>query len=83
VMVHDEKSVGFYISPGKHGLSIVTIHGSQATHATGSRGGQRSFPLPVSLNEMPYGISEYDYAGGFRKALPVIRGEVTGLPIPA
>jgi 4-hydroxy-3-polyprenylbenzoate decarboxylase len=38
----------------------------------------------MACNEVPYGISEYDIAGGLRKnPCPVIRGEVTGLPIPA
>lgn len=33
---------------------------------------------------IPYGQSEYDWAGGMRgKAIEVIRGEFTGLPIPA
>jgi len=85
VMVHDEKSVGLYISPGKHGR----VHRDKYM--------ARKQPMPVAVvvgndpflfllacNEMPYGISEYDYAGGFRgKPYPVIRGEVTGLPIPA
>jgi len=46
--------------------------------------GNDPFLFLLACNEMPYGISEYDYAGGFRgKPYPVIRGEVTGLPIPA
>jgi len=85
VMVHDEKSVGFYISPGKHGR----IHRDKYM--------ARNQPMPVAVvvgnepllflmacNEVPYGISEYEFAGALRgKPYPVIRGEVTGLPIPA
>ncbi len=85
VMVHDEKSVGFYISPGKHGR----IHRDKYM--------ARNQPMPVAVvvgnepllflmacNEVPYGISEYEFAGALRgKSYPVIRGEVTGLPIPA
>jgi len=85
VMVHDEKSVGFYISPGKHGR----IHREKYM--------ARNQPMPVAVvvgnepllflmacNEVPYGISEYEFAGALRgKPYPVIRGEVTGLPIPA
>ncbi|MDP2643507.1 MAG: UbiD family decarboxylase [Desulfobacterales bacterium] len=34
--------------------------------------------------EVPYGVSEYDYAGGLKGApIDVIEGEYTGLPIPA
>lgn len=85
VMVHDEKTVGFYISPGKHGR----IHRDKYM--------TRSQPMPAAValgcdpflylmacNEVPYGISEYEFAGGLRgKPYPVIRGKVTGLPIPA
>jgi len=85
VMIHDEKSVGIYISPGKHGR----VHRDKYM--------ARNQPMPVAVvvggdpllylmacNEVPYGISEYDIAGGLRKnPYPVIRGEVTGLPIPA
>ncbi len=85
VMVHDEKSVAFYVSPGKHGA----LHRKKYF--------DRGEPCPVvvvvgadpllflaSGNEVPYGLCEYDYAGGFRGApVEVIKGEYTGLPIPA
>jgi len=85
VMVHDEKSVGSYISPGKHGR----VH--RDTYIA------RNQPMPVAVvvggdpllylmacNEVPYGISEYEFAGALRgKPYPVVRGRVTGLPIPA
>ena len=85
VMVHDEKTVGFYISPGKHGR----IHRdkymarSQPMPAAVALGSD-PFLFLMACNEVPYGISEYEFAGGLRgKAYPVIRGKVTGLPIPA
>jgi 4-hydroxy-3-polyprenylbenzoate decarboxylase len=85
VMVHDERSVGCYISPGKHGR----IHRDKYF--------ARNEPMPAAVvvggdpllfliasNEVPSGVSEYEYAGGLRgKPYPVIRGKVTGLPIPA
>jgi len=85
VMIHDKNSVGFYISPGKHGR----IHRDKYE--------QRGEPMPVAIvvggdpltflmgcSEVPYGISEYDIVGGFRgKPVEVVRGKVTGLPIPA
>ena len=85
VMVHDEKQVGFYISPGKHGR----VHRDKYM--------ARNEPMPAAVvvggdpllflmacNEVPYGISEYDLAGGLRgKPYPVIEGKITGLPIPA
>jgi len=51
-MVHDEKSVGLYISPGKHGVSIVTNTGSQATHAGGCCVGNDPFLFLLACNEM-------------------------------
>ncbi|MBI2357329.1 MAG: UbiD family decarboxylase [Deltaproteobacteria bacterium] len=85
VMVHDEKSVGFYISPGKHGR----IHRDKYF--------ARQEPMPAAIviggdpllflmtcTEIPYGVSEYEIAGGLRgKPCRVIKGKVTGLPIPA
>lgn len=85
VMVHDEKSVGFYISPGKHGR----IHRDKYM-ALGE-------PMPAAIvlggdpllflmacNEVPYGVCEYDLAGALRgRPYPVVKGRVTGLPIPA
>jgi 4-hydroxy-3-polyprenylbenzoate decarboxylase len=58
---------------------------------------KRGEPMPIAIvigndpllylmacNEVPYGISEYDFAGGLRgKPYPVVKGKVTGLPIPA
>ena len=85
VMVHDEKSVGFYISPGKHGR----VHRDKYI--------ARGEPMPAAIvvggdpllflmtcTEIPYGVSEYEVAGGLRgKPCQVIKGKVTGLPIPA
>jgi UbiD family decarboxylase len=85
VMVHDAKSVGFYISPGKHGR----IHRDKYQ--------QRNEPMPtvivlggdpmtflLACSETPYGICEYDIAGGLRgQPVDVVRGRFTGLPIPA
>lgn len=84
-MVHDEKSMAFFVSPGKHGR----LHRDRYF--------ERGQPCPVvvcvgqdpllfmaSGNEVPYGLSEYDYAGGWKgEPIDVILGEYTGLPIPA
>lgn len=84
-MVHDEKSLAFYVSPGKHGR----LHRDKYFE----RGepcpvvvcvGQDPLLFLVSGNEIPYGLSEYDYAGGFKgEPVEVVLGEYTGLPIPA
>jgi len=85
VMVQDKNSVGFYISPGKHGR----IHRDKYQ--------ARKEPMPVAVvlggdpltflmacSEVPYGVCEYDMVGALRgKPVKVVRGRITGLPIPA
>jgi 4-hydroxy-3-polyprenylbenzoate decarboxylase len=85
VMVHDRDSLALYISPGKH----ARIHRQKCF--------DRNEPLPVAIcfgqdpllyltaaKQVPWGSSEYDYVGGIREeAVEVVRGEYTGLPIPA
>jgi len=85
VMIHERNRVGFYISPGKQGR----VHRDKWF----ARGGR----MPVAMSfghdpviflaggfEIPWGLSEYDWAGGIKGApIEVIEGPVTGLPIPA
>lgn len=84
-MVVDEKTLISYISPGKHGR----IHRDKWF--------EQGKPCPMVLVfgqdpllwalagvPIPNGVSELDYAGGLRgKPVEVIKGPVTGLPIPA
>ena len=84
-MVHDAKSVGLWTSPGKQGRQIRDKYFAM------------NKPCPVLIcvghdpllflasgNEIAYGLSEYDYAGGHR-GIPfdVVESEVHGLPMPA
>jgi 4-hydroxy-3-polyprenylbenzoate decarboxylase len=85
VMIHDAKSVGLYISPGKHGRIMRDKYMA------------RNEPMPVAIviggdpmtylmacSELPYGISEFELVGGIRgEPVEVIKGPMTGLPIPA
>jgi len=85
VMIHDQKSVGFYISPGKHGR----IHRDKYQ--------QRNEPMPAVIvvggdpmtflmgcSEVPQNMCEYDVVGGIRGApIKVVKGKHTGLPFPA
>ncbi len=85
VMVHDNKNVGVYISPGKHGIVFRNTYFER----------KEPVPLAVVLGmdplmfiastvEVPFGVSEYDWVGGIRgEPYPVVKGPVTGLPIPA
>ena len=85
VMVHDRRRLGYYISPGKHGR----LHRQKYF--------DRGQPCPVAMvfgsdpllflascTEIPYGVSEYDWVGAIRgEPVQVIKGPITGLPIPA
>jgi len=84
-MVHDARSLGLWISPGKQGRQIRDKYFSQDK------------PCPVLIcighdpllflasgNELAYGLSEFDYAGGHRGVpFEVAKSEVHGLPMPA
>jgi UbiD family decarboxylase len=84
-MVQDRSSVTLLIVPGKHG------------HVHRQKYFRRGEPMPMVLvvgsdplffflagTEVPYGVSELDLVGGMRGApVEVVRGRVTGLPIPA
>ena len=85
MMVHDEKSTGIWMIPGKH---IELMFKKYA--ARGER-----MPIAVALGAdpvmfacssapFPYGESEYDYMGGIRgEPMQVTRGTTVDLPVPA
>src|SRR5262249_54487016 len=85
VMIHDAKTAGFYISPGKHGRQMrdkYQARGERMPVAVVCGGDPMTFLMASS--EVPYGVSEYEIVGGMRgKPVEVIEGPVTGLPIPA
>ena len=85
VMVHDEKRVAFYISPGKHGnLQRQKYFDRNEPCPVVVCVGQDPLLFLASGNEVGYGLSEYDYAGGFKgEPIEVVKGRHTGLPIPA
>ncbi|MDP2720071.1 MAG: UbiD family decarboxylase [Dehalococcoidia bacterium] len=86
VMIHDKKTVGFHMTPGRH--CRVHIDKDQAR-------GERS-PIAISIGQHPLIFaaagsevpheprSEYHFIGAVRQErVKVIREELTGLPIPA
>jgi len=85
VMLHDAQRCGVWMSPGKHGRQIREKYFRQG----------KPCPVLVSCghdpllflaggNELRFGLSEYDYAGGHRgEPVEVIESEVHGLPMPA
>lgn len=85
VQVHDPKTLGLYISPGHHARIIREKFWAKGKACpVAVTFGQDPFLWLVAGQSIPYGISEYDYAGGLRGSpVEVVRGEFTGLPIPA
>ena len=80
----DKNHVSNHIEGGHHGAIIR------------DRYFEKGKPLPIVMSfsqdpllflaagiEIPYGVSEYNWAGAVRgESTPVVRGKVTGLPIP-
>lgn len=85
VMVHDEKHAALMTSPGKHGRIIRERYWAKGEPCpVVVCAGQDPLHYMVGGMEVPYGLSEYDFAGAVRgKAIDVIMGPTTGLPIPA
>ncbi len=84
-MVHDEKTLGLYISPGKHGRIHRDKH-----HEKGKSCpvvicfGQDPLLFIAASTDVPYGMNEFAYAGGIRgEPVPVVLGPRTGFAIPA
>jgi UbiD family decarboxylase len=85
VMVHDDKNVGFYISPGKHGRihRDKYFERNEAMPVAIVIGGDPLLFL-MSCSDVPFNVTEYNVAGALRgKPYPVVQGKLTGLPIPA
>ena len=85
VMVQDRQKLGIYISPTHHGARHLKMYHSQGKPCPVAISfGHDPILLAVGGSALPYGVHEYDYAGSMRKSpIEVIRGPVTGLPIPA
>lgn len=85
VMVHDEDTLGFYISPGKHGRIMREKYferGEPLRIAVSF--GHHPIVFMVGGIEVPSGVCEFDYIGGITgEPMEVIIGEYSGLPFPA
>ncbi|HWH75871.1 MAG TPA: UbiD family decarboxylase, partial [Candidatus Binatus sp.] len=85
VMVHDKDTLALYISPGKQGRIIRQKYFDQGRSCPVAISfGDDPLLLTAAANSLPWGKSEYDYAGGIRGApVDVVIGKHTGLPTPA
>ena len=85
VQVHDPKTAGIMISPGKHGRFIRDKYWSrgQACPVAISMG-HDPLLLPMGGLEIDHGTNEYDVAGGIRgEPVQLLAAPYTGLPVPA
>lgn len=85
VMIHDRNTVGLWMSPGKHGRQIREKYFREGKPCpVVICCGQDPLLFLSSGNEVSFGVSEFAHAGGHRGVpFETIRGEVTGLPMPA
>jgi UbiD family decarboxylase len=85
VMIHDRNTVGLWMSPGKHGRQIREKYFREGKPCpVVICCGQDPLLFLSSGNEVSFGVSEFAHAGGHRGVpFETIRGELTGLPIPA
>jgi UbiD family decarboxylase len=88
IMVHDSRRLGIYMAPVRHGLSDM-----QKYHRNNQKApvviclGQHPLFTVVGGTPIPRTMGpsqEFGYLGAMQGGpIPVIRGELTGLPIPA
>jgi len=85
VQIHDKNTGTIHMSPGRHCEMMARKYWDkgQACPVVVTCG-QEPFLWGACHTFHPWGVSEYDYAGGLRgKPYEVVAGEFTGLPIPA
>jgi len=85
VMIHDKDTLGFYISPGKHGRVMREKYFAKGEVCKVAVSfGQDPLIFLAGGVEVPRGVSEYEWVGGLQGGpVQVIQGEYTGLPFPA
>lgn len=85
VQVHGKNTATIYISPGKHGDIIRRKYWSKGQSCpVAVVCGSEPVLWTAGYTGMPWGYSEYDYAGWLRgKPVEVVRGRTTDLLLPA
>ncbi|MBI4523571.1 MAG: UbiD family decarboxylase [Deltaproteobacteria bacterium] len=85
MQLHDRNLLGLWMSPAQHGRMICMRYWEQGKSCpVVATFGQDPLTFMASNAKIPWGNSELEYVGGLReKPLEIIKGPVTGLPIPA
>lgn len=85
-MVFGRDTFGLHISPGRHGriMRDDMYFGRGKPMKVAIVIGADPLLWLTSFNEVPWGVSEYDFAGGLKgEPIEVIEGPFTKFPIPA
>ncbi len=84
-MIHDEKTVGFFVEPHHHGMIIAKKYWARGKPCpVVACYGQQEELFQAATASAPWGRSELEIAGGMVGApIEIIKGELTGLPVPA
>ena len=85
VQVHDARTLGLFVEPTHHAALIRERYWAQGEPCPFAVCiGVPTAVLLGSFLGVPWGTSEYQWAGGLAgEPIDVVRGEVTGLPLPA
>ena len=85
MQLHDRNTLGLWMSPGQNGRQICAKYWQRGKSCpVVASYGQHPLVFMPSYTKFPYGRSEMEISGGLiGRALEVVRGSVTGLPIPA
>ena len=85
LMVHDEKTLALHISSAHHGaLNVKKYHARGEAAPIAVSFGHHPLFLVLGGMSIPYSMSEYGFVGAIAgKPVPVVPGEITGLPLPA
>lgn len=85
VQIHDKSVATIYMSPGRHGKNMRNKYFERGQNCPAAVAiGMDPILYMHGHSDVPMGISEYDYTGGFKKKpVEVTRGVTTDLLIPA
>jgi 4-hydroxy-3-polyprenylbenzoate decarboxylase len=85
VQLHDQRTLGLWMSPGQQGREICAAYWREGRSAPVAMVfGMDPAVFMCSHGKVPWGTSELDVIGGlYGEPLDVIAGAMTGLPIPA
>ncbi|HEY7163882.1 MAG TPA: UbiD family decarboxylase [Candidatus Binatia bacterium] len=85
MQLHEPNLLGLWMSPGQHGRIIAARHWEKGKSCpVVATFGQDPLTFMASNAKIPWGRSELDFVGGLRgRPLDIVKGPITGLPIPA